>query len=89
MKVFRTERHVRADPTEFLAIGFHRRGRTRVFTGGVDIEVPIGNLNCVDLTRPHELVHHDENAHEVLVVSNQEVGVSVDTVRAAGTPADP
>lgn len=79
----RTERHCRADPTEFFAIGFHRRGRTRVCTGGVDSEVPIGSLNCVDLTRPYELVHHDENRHEVLIVSNREVSISVDTVRAA------
>ncbi len=83
LQISRTDRQVRSDPVEYVALGFHRRGHTLLSSGGVDVDVPVGHLNCVDLTRPYRLTHRDENDHDVLVLANQQAGVSVDTVRAA------
>lgn len=52
MQIVRTGRQVRADPTEYLALGFHRQGLTQVSIGGLDVDVPVGHLNVVDLTQP-------------------------------------
>lgn len=83
MQIVRTARHIQSDLTDFLAIGFHRRGHSQLSSDGIDLEMPIGQLNASDLTHPYRLTHHSDNDHEVLVISNQRAGVSVDTVRAA------
>lgn len=83
LHVSRTERHVRADAPEHVAIGVHRRGRTVVSTPEGDRQVPVGQLNGVDMTRPYRLVHHDVNDHDVLILDNRAAGLSVDLVRSA------
>ena len=50
---------------------------------GDDVDLPTGHLNCVDMTRPYRLAHTTHHAHDVLILPNDEAGVSVDLVRAA------
>lgn len=83
LHIVRSIREVRADAPEHVAIGLHHRGESVVETGGVQADVPAGQLNCVDMTRPYRLVHRTAQDHDVLIVGNQELGVSVETVRAA------
>ncbi len=83
MHIIRTARQVKVDAPEYVAIGLHRRGATRVWTGDQVSEVRDGHLGCVDITRPYTLVHGSFHQHEVLLIQNRQAGVSVDTVRAA------
>ncbi|CCH88982.1 Transcriptional regulator, AraC family [Modestobacter italicus] len=83
LRIVRTAGHVRADAPEHLAIGLRRRGDGRVSTGGFESAMPIGQLNCVDMTRPYDLAHRTAHSHDVLILSNRAAGVSVDLVRAA------
>jgi AraC family transcriptional activator of tynA and feaB len=83
LQIVRTPRQARADASEFLALGLRRRGAGLISTGGTDTPLPVGHLNCVDMTAPYRLVHTTENVHDVLVLSLRAVGVSVDAVRAA------
>ncbi len=83
LQVVRTERHVRREAPECLAIGWHRQGQGLVSVAGRDTDLPAGHLNCVDMTRPYRVAHTTVNQHDVLVISNLEAGVSVDSVRAA------
>ncbi|TYP88994.1 AraC family transcriptional regulator [Blastococcus xanthinilyticus] len=88
LRIVRTPRQVRADAPEHVAIGLHRRGAALVSTAGTDADIPVGHLNCVDMTRPYDFVHRTANSHDVLILGNRQVGVSVDVVRAAA-PALP
>lgn len=83
LHIVRTPRQVQADAPEHVAIGLHRRGAARVSTDGTDDDIPVGHLNCVDMTRPYDLAHLTAHSHDVLILSNRRVSVSVDVVRAA------
>lgn len=83
LRIVRTARQVRAEAPEYVAIGLHRLGAGLVSTAGTDADLPVGHLNCVDMTRPYDFVHHTANRHDVLILSNVQAGVSVDVVRAA------
>ncbi len=83
LQIARTERQVRGEAPEHLAIGLRRRGRGDLVTGGSGVDLPVGQLNCVDMTRAYRLSHRTEHDHDVLVLANGVVGVSVDLVRAA------
>ncbi|WP_051570832.1 helix-turn-helix domain-containing protein [Cryptosporangium arvum] len=83
LRIVRTGRQVRSDASEHVAIGLRRRGAGMVSTAGTDVELPVGHLNCTDMTRPYELVHGAANVHDVLILGNAQAGVSVDVVRAA------
>nr|WP_246314201.1 AraC family transcriptional regulator [Kineococcus aurantiacus] len=83
LDVVRTPRQVRADAPEHVAIGWHRRGQALVSTARGDSDVPVGELNCVDMTAPYRLSHRTTHDHDVLILSNRQAGVSVDVVRAA------
>lgn len=83
LHVTRTARQVRAAAPEHVAIGLHRRGATVVSTPCGDVEVGVGHLDVVDMTRPYSVVHHSANDHDVLVLSNATAALTVDTVRAA------
>lgn len=83
LQIIRTARHVRADAPEFVAIGLRRQGEGLVSTGDGETPMPVGHLNCVDMTAPYRLVHANVNVHDVLVLSNRALGVSVDVIRAA------
>ena len=83
VQILRTAAQVRADAVEHIAIGLHRRGRTGVVTTGSETDIPVGHLNGVDMTRAYRLRHHTAHDHDVLILSNDAVDVSVDVVRAA------
>lgn len=83
LHITRDARHVRMYAPESFVIGFQRRGESLLSAGGVDTEVPAGNLDCVDITRPYDFAQRGVNDHESLIVSNEQAGVSVDVVRAA------
>ena len=83
LQFIRTAHQVRRDAPEYVAIGLHRRGDALMLTTGADTDVPVGHLLCVDLTRPYRMVHRTSYNHDVLFLSNRELGVSVDVVRAA------
>jgi len=83
LQILRKACHVRADATEHLAIGLRRRGHGLLSVDGADAQLPAGHLNCVDMTRPYRLVHATDHAHDVLILSNEDAGVTVDLVRAA------
>ncbi|SDS59763.1 AraC-type DNA-binding protein [Friedmanniella luteola] len=83
LDILRTARQVRADAPEHVAIGLRRHGRGLVSVAGAEADLPVGHLNCVDMTRPYRLVHSTAHVHDVLILSNAAAGVSVDVVRAA------
>jgi len=83
LDVLRTARHTRGDAPEHVAIGLHHHGDAVVSAAGVDADVPVGHLNCVDMTSPYRIAHATANRHDVLILSNRQVGVPVDVVRAA------
>jgi AraC family transcriptional activator of tynA and feaB len=83
LHVVRTARQIRGDAPEYVAIGVHHLGEAVVSAAGVDDEIPVGQLNCVDMTSPYRLVHTTANRHDVLILSNRQAGVPVDVVRAA------
>jgi AraC family transcriptional regulator, positive regulator of tynA and feaB len=83
LDIVRTARQVRADAPEHLALGWHRRGSGSVSTAGGGSDLPVFELNCVDMTRPYRLTHRTPHDHDVLIVANREAGVTVDVVRAA------
>jgi AraC family transcriptional activator of tynA and feaB len=83
LQILRTTRQVRGDAPEHLAIGLRRRGSGLLSVAGTEVDLPAGQLNCVDMTRPYRLAHTTSHAHDVLILTNQDVGVSVDLVRAA------
>lgn len=83
LHIVRTARQVRADAPEHIAIGLHRRGRSTVCTADGEFDLPVGQLNCVDMTRPYELVHHNTNDHDVLILNSRTAEMSVDLVRSA------
>lgn len=85
LDIIRTDRQVRAEAPEYVAIGLHRRGRGFVCTAGSHADLPVGQLNCVDMTRPYRFAHRSPHDHDVLIVSNPRAGVSVDVVRAAAS----
>ena len=83
LQILRTARQVRGDAPEHLAIGLRRHGRGSLSVTGDDVDLPTGHLNCVDMTRPYRLAHTTHHAHDVLILPNEDAGVSVDVVRAA------
>ncbi|GAA3550991.1 helix-turn-helix domain-containing protein [Microlunatus spumicola] len=83
LQILRTAHQVRADAPEHLAIGLRRHGRGLLSVAGDEADLPTGHLNCVDMTRPYRLAHTTDHAHDVLILPNDEAGVSVDLVRAA------
>lgn len=83
LDIVRTPRHVRAEPLEHLAIGLRRRGEGGVAAAGDRADLPVGQLNCVDMTQPYRLMHTTAHTHDVLILSNRGAGVPVDVVRAA------
>ncbi|MEU2351118.1 AraC family transcriptional regulator [Modestobacter sp. NPDC049651] len=83
LDIVRTPGQVRADAPEHVAIGWHRRGDALVSTARGDSDVPVGELTCVDMTAPYRLSHRTAHDHDVLILSNRQVGVPVDVVRAA------
>jgi AraC family transcriptional activator of tynA and feaB len=83
LDIVRTPRQVRADAPEHVAIGWHRRGDALVSTAGGDSAIPVGELNCVDMTAPYRLSHRTAHDHDVLILTNQQAAVPVDVVRAA------
>ncbi len=85
LHILRTSRQVRSEAPEHVAIGLRRHGRGLVSVGGTDADLPAGHLNCVDMTQPYRLVHQTAHAHDVLILSNEAAGVSVDLVRSAAT----
>lgn len=83
MTVIRTERHVRAEAPEYMSFGLQRQGRSVLTLGGSPRPASYRQLDCVDGTRPYALEQLDFNRRDDLVMSNRQVGVSVDVVRAA------
>ncbi|GAA1848288.1 AraC family transcriptional regulator [Microlunatus capsulatus] len=83
LDIVRTARQVRGDADEHVALGLRRRGRGVVSAGATESDMPVGQLNCVDMTRPYRLTHTTANTHDVLILSNRVAGVPVDVVRAA------
>ena len=83
LHILRTHQDVREDAPEHLAIGLRRRGTGLVAAGSSPVELPVGHLNCVDMTSPYRLMHTSAHVHDVLLIDNQTAGVSVDVVRAA------
>ncbi|GAA3719280.1 helix-turn-helix domain-containing protein [Microlunatus aurantiacus] len=81
--IIRNARQVRTEAPEHVALGLHRHGRTWVSTRDHDSDIRDGHLNCVDMTSPYRLAHRTSHHHEVLIISNRQAGVSVDTVRSA------
>ncbi|TYP88995.1 AraC family transcriptional regulator [Blastococcus xanthinilyticus] len=82
--IVRNDRHVRQAAPEVLALGLQRRGEARVRTDESESVPRVGQLDCVDTTRPYEFTQRGLSVRDVLMISHQEAGVSVDTVRAAG-----
>jgi AraC family transcriptional activator of tynA and feaB len=81
--VIRTERHVRAEAPEYVCFGLQRQGDSRLTVGGSTRAASYQHLDCVDGTRPYALEQLNLNQRDDLIISNQQVGVSVDVVRAA------
>lgn len=85
LHILRTRQEVREDAPEFVAIGLRRRGTGLMAVDDSHTELPVGQLNCVDMTSPYRLMHTSAHVHDVLIMSNQTAGVSVDVVRRART----
>ncbi len=85
LHILRTMRQVKGDAPEHVAIGLRRNGRGLVSVADTARDLPVGELNCVDMTQPYRLMHQTDHAHDVLILSNEAAGVSVDLVRAAAT----
>lgn len=83
LEIVRTPHQVRAEPLEHLAIGLRRRGEGVVAAARDRADLPVGQLNCVDMTQPYRLMHTTAHTHDVLILSNRGAGVPVDVVRAA------
>ncbi|WP_432571515.1 AraC family transcriptional regulator [Kineococcus sp. SYSU DK005] len=83
LHVVRDERHVRREPSEHVSFGLQRAGTSLLSVGGSTGPTRAGHLHCVDTTRPYELRQRGTNERDDLVVADQQLGVSVDVVRAA------
>lgn len=82
-RITREPRHVRQDAPEFVSLSLHREGDPLLRTAGTERQPRLGHLDCNDATRPYDFVERGRSRGDLLVVSNQRAGVSVDTVRAA------
>lgn len=83
VQITRDAKHVRMDAPEYTAIGFQRSGANILSIGGLDTQTSAGHLSCVDITRPYSYLERGLGAHDSLIVSNRQLNVSVDLVRAA------
>lgn len=81
--VTRTERHVRIDAPEVVAFGLQRRGRSLLTVDGATRPARSEDLDCVDATRPYGLEQLETSWRDDLILTNRQVGVSVEVVRAA------
>ena len=83
LHVVRNSRHVRLGTCEEMAVFVQTRGQGLLATGdGVSLQQP-GQIGAVDVTRPYALRQIGDSESNVLLISFDQLGVPVDTIRAA------
>ena len=83
IRLVRTPKHVRIGAPERLALAVQVIGSGLFSQGGADRRVHTGELMLVDLTAPYEFAWTGRGASQAFQIDYDDLGLSVETVRAA------
>ncbi|ONI73995.1 hypothetical protein BWI15_11440 [Kribbella sp. ALI-6-A] len=83
IRLVRTPKHVRIGAPERLALAVQVIGTGMFSQAGVDQRVHTGELMLVDLTAPYEFAWRGQGASQAFQIDYRDLGLSVETVRAA------